>query len=130
MYKLNLTPRLSKFLILHDVRSKLISIYDWHEPRIWSRWIGARERSAERTAQFRPETSRTQIRTKFKRYKRGLETCQQANLHQSGREYFLLFFSDAATLVQIRLYRLILNPSVYQNCDNNKYFMLLSITKT
>ena len=28
----------------------------------------------------------------FNRYKRGLETCQQANLHQSGRECFLLFF--------------------------------------
>ena len=26
------------------------------------------------------------------RYKRGLETCPQANLHKSGREYFLPFF--------------------------------------
>ena len=25
-------------------------------------------------------------------YKRGIETCPQVNLHQSGREYFLLFF--------------------------------------
>ena len=31
---------------------------------------------------------------KINRYKRGLETCPQANLHQSGREYFLYFFSD------------------------------------
>ena len=54
------------------------------------------------------------------RYKRGLETCPQAKMSKSGREYFLLFFSDASeprvwlsaelkilasTLVQIRLYR-------------------------
>ena len=60
------------------------------------------------------------------RYKRGLETCPQANLYQSGREYFLLF-SDASkrrvwlsaeskilasTLVQIRLYRLNLNKII------------------
>ena len=28
----------------------------------------------------------------FNRYKRGLEACPQANLHQSGRDYFLRFF--------------------------------------
>ena len=28
----------------------------------------------------------------FNRYRRGLETCPQANLAKSGRKYFLLFF--------------------------------------
>ena len=64
----------------------------------------------------------------FNRYRRRLETCPQANLHQSGREYFLFLFSNASerpvwlsaeskilasTLVQIRLYRLIDNNIRY-----------------
>ena len=54
---------------------------------------------------------------KVNRYKRGLETCPQANLHQSGRDYFRLGAESyswlerheeklASTLVQIRLYQL------------------------
>ena len=86
------------------------------------------------------------------RYRRGLETCPQANLAKSGRKYFLLFFSEASerrvwlsakskilasTFWRFRLYRfkLIFDKSVWKSVRSNvdvisNFFYLVDICKT